>query len=155
MMMWNMPKEGFQRLYEKLPGSKPPFEEVWRWTGGNPSVLAVLYENRWRWDAAVRAFIEQRGVVYIIRSLTPTERAWLEEAVGDPDTLFVRERMGLLNKLVEMNVVAEVMGRYEYLWVDEPPPERNPELGVGRNVAWQTPLHREAVRRALREAASS
>ena len=43
------------------------------------------------------------------------------------------------------------MGRYEYLWVDEPPPERDPELGVGRNVAWQTPLHREAVRRALRE----
>ncbi len=79
------------------------------------------------------------GVAYIIRSLTPTERTWLEEAVGDPDTLFVRERMGLLNKLVEMNIVAEVMGRYEYLWVDEPPPERNPELGVGRNVAWQTP----------------
>ncbi len=47
--------------------------------------------------------------------------------------------------------VVEVMGRYEYLWVDEPPPERNPEIGVGRNVAWQTPLHREAVRRALRE----
>lgn len=113
--------------------------------------MAVLYENRWRWDDAVRAFIEQRGVAYIIRSLTPTERAWLEEAVGDPDTLFVRERMGLLNKLVEMNMVAEVMGRYEYLWVDEPPPERDPELGVGRNVAWQTPLHREAVRRALRE----
>jgi len=46
MMMWNMPREGFQRLYEKLPGPKPPFEEVWRWTGGNPSVLAALYENR-------------------------------------------------------------------------------------------------------------
>jgi hypothetical protein len=155
MMMWNMPREGFQRLYDKLPGPKPPFEDVWMWTGGNPSALAVLYENRWRWDDAVRVFIEQRGVAYIIRSLTPTERAWLEEAVGDPDTLFVRERMSLLNKLVEMNVVAKVMGRYEYLWVDEPPPERDPEQGVGKNVAWQTPLHREAVRRALREAASS
>jgi energy-coupling factor transporter ATP-binding protein EcfA2 len=155
MMMWNMPREGFRQLYEKLPGPKPPFEEVWRWTGGNPSVLAVLYEYRWRWDDAVRAFIEQRGVAYIIRSLTPTERTWLEEAVGDPDTLFVRERMSLLNKLVEINVVAEVMGRYEYLWVDEPPPEKDPELSVGRYVAWQTPLHREAVRRALREAASS
>jgi hypothetical protein len=155
MMMWNMPREGFQRLYEKLPGPKPPFEDVWRWTGRNPSVLAALYENRWRWDDAVRAFIEQREVAYFIRSLTPTERAWLEEAVGDPDTLFVRERMSLLNKLVEVNIVAEVMGRYEYLWVDEPPPEKDPEQGVGRNVAWQTPLHREAVRRALREAASS
>jgi hypothetical protein len=151
MMMWNMPKEGFTQLYEKLPGSKPPFEDVWRWTGGNPSALAVLYENRWRWDDAVRVFIEQRGVAYIIRSLTPTERAWLEEAVGNPDTLFVRERMSLLNKLVEVNMVAEVMGRYQYLWVDEPPPERDPEQGVGRYVAWQTPLHREAVRRALRE----
>jgi hypothetical protein len=153
--MWNMPREGFHQLYEKLPGAKPPFEDVWRWTGGNPSVLAVLYEYRWRWDDAVRVFIEQRGVAYIIRSLTPTERAWLEEAVGDPDTLFVRERMSLLNKLVEMNIVAEVMGRYQYLWVDEPPPERDPELGVGRNVAWQTPIHREAIRRALGEAASS
>jgi len=86
----------------------------------------------------VKAFIEQRGVAYIIGSSTPTERTWLEEAVGDPDTLFVRERMGLLNKLVEVNVVAGVMGRYEYLWVDEPPPERDPELGVGKNVAWQT-----------------
>lgn len=29
MMMWNMPREGFRQLYEKLPGPKPPFEEVW------------------------------------------------------------------------------------------------------------------------------
>jgi hypothetical protein len=151
MMMWNMAKEGFRQLYEAIPGAKPPFEDVWRLTGGNPSALAVLYENRWRWDDAVRAFLEQRGVAFAIRSLTPTERAWLEEAVGDPDTLFVRERMDLLSKLVEMNMVIEVMGRYEYLWVDQPPPERDPELGVGRYVAWQTPLHREAVRRALEE----
>jgi hypothetical protein len=36
-------------------------------------------------------------------------------------------------------------------WIDQPPPERDPELGIGKNVAWQTPIHREAVRRALRE----
>ncbi|MFZ8783824.1 MAG: hypothetical protein ACO2OR_07605 [Desulfurococcaceae archaeon] len=34
-------------------------------------------------------------------------------------------------------------------WVDEPPPEKDPEIVVGRKVAWQTPLYREAVRRAL------
>jgi energy-coupling factor transporter ATP-binding protein EcfA2 len=152
MMMWNMPREGFRQLYEALPGEKPPFEEVWRLTGGNPSALAMLYENRWRWDDVVRAFLEQRGLTFIIRSLTPTERAWLEEAVGDPDTLFDRERMDLLGKLVGMNLMIEVMGRYEFLWVDEPPPERNPELGIGRYIAWQTPLHREAVKLALSEA---
>ena len=38
--------------------------------------------------------------------------------------------------------------------MDVPPPETDPELVIGRNVAWQTPIHREAVRRALREASS-
>jgi hypothetical protein len=33
----------------------------------------------------------------------------------------------------------------------KPPPERDPELGIGKYLAWQTPIYREAVRRALRE----
>jgi energy-coupling factor transporter ATP-binding protein EcfA2 len=37
--MWNMSMEGFRQLYERIPGPKPPFEEVWRWTGGNPDML--------------------------------------------------------------------------------------------------------------------
>ena len=41
--------------------------------------------------------------------------------------------------------------REPQFWIDEPPPERDPELGIGRHMAWQTPLHREAVRRALEE----
>jgi energy-coupling factor transporter ATP-binding protein EcfA2 len=45
--MWNMPKEGFHQLYDKMPGPKPPFEDVWRWTGGNPRMLGRLYENGW------------------------------------------------------------------------------------------------------------
>jgi hypothetical protein len=28
--MWNMSREGFRQLYEKMPDPKPPFEEVWR-----------------------------------------------------------------------------------------------------------------------------
>ena len=39
------------------------------------------------------------------------------------------------------------------MWTDLLPmwylPRKGLELGVGRRVAWQTPLHREAVRRAL------
>ncbi|PLC61197.1 AAA family ATPase, partial [Vulcanisaeta sp. EB80] len=27
MPMWNMPKEGFRQLYDKVPGQKPPFED--------------------------------------------------------------------------------------------------------------------------------
>ncbi|MFZ8809839.1 MAG: ATP-binding protein, partial [Pyrobaculum sp.] len=45
--MWNMPQEGFQQLYDRLPGPRPPFEEVWRWAGGNPRMLGRLYESGW------------------------------------------------------------------------------------------------------------
>lgn len=52
--------------------------------------------------------------------------------------------------LIEKNlVVYDLYSRDPELWVDEPPPERDPELGIGRHVAWQTPLHKEAVKRAI------
>jgi hypothetical protein len=57
-----------------------------------------------------------------------------------------------VNELVSRNlIVYSLRSRDPELWVDEPPPERDPDIGVGRYVAWQTPLHREAVRRALGE----
>jgi len=46
-ILWNMFKEGFRELYNLLPEPKPPFEEVWRITGGNPEMLERLYECRW------------------------------------------------------------------------------------------------------------
>ncbi|MCC6056427.1 MAG: AAA family ATPase, partial [Desulfurococcaceae archaeon] len=41
------------------------------------------------------------------------------------------------------------------LWVDQPPPQKDPGLGIGKYIAWQTPLHREAVRKALQEASTA
>jgi hypothetical protein len=35
--MWNMPKGGFEELYKKIP-AKPPFEDAWRLTDGNPGI---------------------------------------------------------------------------------------------------------------------
>jgi len=49
-IMWNMPKEGFEELYNLLPDPKPPFEEVWRITGGNPRMLEKLYRAGWDVD---------------------------------------------------------------------------------------------------------
>jgi hypothetical protein len=57
----------------------------------------------------------------------------------------------LRNELIEKNLI--VYGTYSRnsdLWVDEPLLEKDPELGIGRHVAWQTPLHREVVKRALK-----
>jgi hypothetical protein len=58
----------------------------------------------------------------------------------------------LLERLVDINVLIDsITYRDPPLWVDQLPPERDLELGIGRHVAWHTPLHREAVRRALQE----
>jgi hypothetical protein len=78
---------------------------------------------------------------------------WLELAVEDPDALWTGDvPEELVRELEARNlIVYNMYDRDPYFWVDAPPPERDPELGIGKNAAWQTPIHREAVRRALRE----
>ncbi len=151
MPMWNMSREGFQQLYEKIPGHKPPFEDAWRLTGGNPNMLLELYRRGWNADEVVRALIRDRGLTpgFIARW-----RGWLERAVEDPETLWSPDAPEeLIRQLIERNlIVYNMYDRDQAFWVDQPPPERDPELGIGKDVAWQTPLHREAVRKALREA---
>ncbi len=152
--MWNMPRKGFEELYEQVPGPKPGVEEVWRLTGGNPRVLAQLYEAGWRPEKVVEALAEKKRLALFAGSLSGEEREWLRQAVEDPDTLFARERIPLMEKLVELNLIVDSVPRREsWLWIDQPPPEKDLEIGVGRRVAWQTPLHREAVKKALKELA--
>jgi hypothetical protein len=58
-----------------------------------------------------------------------------------------------MHRLVEENLIMDdVYFRQEYLWIDQPPPEKDPDLGIDKYIAWQTPLHREAIKRALKEA---
>ncbi|WP_446753125.1 ATP-binding protein [Vulcanisaeta sp. JCM 16161] len=149
MPIWNMPREGFRQLYEQVPGDKPGFEEVWRLTGGNPRILEELYRAGWNTDRVIEGFIRGRGIDILINSLSGSEKRVLAETVDDPDALFTREGVPLMDKLIELNLVLDISDRKPYLWIDEPPPEKDPELGIGRRVAWQTPLHREAIRRAL------
>ena len=146
--MWNMGKEGFRKLYEQIPGNKPAFEEVWKLTGGNPSMLARLYQESWNTDLIVRRLIEEKKVT---PEFIAKWRTWLEEAINDPDVLWRPDAPSeLIDELVKRNLILYFMSdRDQNLWIDEPPPERDTELGIGRFVAWQSPLHREAVRRAL------
>jgi len=74
--------------------------------------------------------------------------------VEDPDALYDGEApAALVEGLVEMNLVVRLWDRDPRGWVDAPPPERDLELGIGRHYAWQTPLHREAVKVALESSA--
>jgi len=146
-IMWNMPREGFKKLYDTLPDPKPDFDEVWRLSGGNPRYLEKLYRFNWSAEAVVDEIIRERGV----RALARRWGADLVGAVEDPDYLWDRypATEALIRDLVSANLIIEVWDRKPYFWVGEPPPQKDPELGIGEEYAWQTPLHREAVRRAL------
>jgi len=158
-VMWNMAKEGFEQLYDVLPGPKPPFDEVWKWAGGNPDALEGLLEAGWDAEQLTKTLFISKGLGDVLPALSRVKLEVLREAVEDPDVIFkrIRERevQELRDMLIEKNLVVRVWDRDQYLWVDTPPPEKDPELGIGKHYAWQTPLHREAVRRALEQAQKS
>jgi hypothetical protein len=149
--MWNMSRKGFKELYERIPEPKPSFDEVWRLTGGNPEMLRTLYMNKWDVNMTLTDIVKAKR---IHKGFVSRWRSWLEKAVEDPDTLWQSEDVPeeLVNELIDRNlIVYDLYPRDSVFWIDEPPPEKDPEIGVGRYVAWQTPLHREAIRRALIE----
>jgi len=158
-IMWNMSREGFEELYRLLPDPKPPFEEVWRIAGGNPAVLERLYSYEWVPDRAVNDLAMRKNLKPFVSSLSPEELEILREALEDPDRILERlrepEAQRLRVKLVELNLVVEIWDRDPWFWIDVPPPEKNPELGIGKYFAWQTPLHKEAVRRVLKNPGSA
>jgi len=82
--MWNMSREGFEKLYNAIPSSKPPFSDVWRLTGGNPRAYSLLYQVDWDVDRAVVSLVKEKGLTLDFISKW---RSWLERAVEDPDTL--------------------------------------------------------------------
>jgi len=152
MPMWNMARDGFMQLYEKIPGPKPPFEEAWRWTGGNPNMLVELYKAGWDVDEVVKRLIISKGLTSFVRSLGREVWELLWRAVEDPDSLLSPEGAPLLERLIDINMLIDsITYRDPPLWIDQPPPERDLELGTGKHVAWHTPLHREAVGRGLQE----
>ncbi|MEM1610656.1 MAG: ATP-binding protein [Sulfolobales archaeon] len=148
--MWNISKEGFKHLYDQLPGVKPLFDDIWRITGGNPKLLAELYRVGWDVERVLKGVINEKKIDVFIASLDASGRDLLKRAVEDPDVLLSREGISLMYRLVELNLVVDAIPeRDPWFWVDAPPPERDLGLGIGRRVAWQTPLYREAVRRSL------
>jgi len=152
-LLWNMSKEGFRELYEALPDPKPPFEDVWAVTGGNPRILEMLHSFSWSTDAVTELLIEEKRLVSTVAQLSSDELEVLERALSDPDAIIASLRdpagQGIERLLTELNLIVEIWDRDSRFWMDVPPPEKDPRLGIGRFYAWQTPLHREAVRRAL------
>jgi hypothetical protein len=102
MSMWNMPREGFRQLYERIPGPKPSFDDVWRWTGGNPYMLRELYVKRWDVEKVVEGVM---GTKELTADFARRWRKWLEEAVDNPEALWGRGApQELLDELIAKNL---------------------------------------------------
>ena len=152
-ILWNMSREGFEELYNVMPSSKPSFEEVWNLLGGNPRYLGRLYERNWSVEGTINDLIKLRGLDEQVSSFDSRMKELLSEIIEDPDVIFYNLRDEQVRKLrdmlVELNLIIRVWDRDEYSWIDVPPPEKDIELGIGRYYAWQTPLHKEAVKKVL------
>jgi len=150
-LLWNMSRDGFEQLHNVLPSPKPLFEDLWKWTGGNPRILEILYKSKWNINVAIEEIIGKKRLRSFIYMLSDAEKEILKEALENPDALLyrAREAPGLLDKAIELNLVIELNRRLPELWIDVPPPEKDHELDVGQYIAWQTPLHREAVEKVL------
>jgi hypothetical protein len=55
-----MGRRGFEELYEELPDPKQSFEDAWKLTGGNPEMLARLYQAEWNVEKVVARLIKAK-----------------------------------------------------------------------------------------------
>ncbi|NHW44257.1 MAG: hypothetical protein HA491_00720, partial [Candidatus Verstraetearchaeota archaeon] len=143
-------RKGFEELYEKIPAPKPDFEEAWRLTGGNPRMLSQLYEAEWDVERVVTWLIRAKELT---KDFVKRWRPHLERVVEDPQSLWEEDFPESFREelMVKNLIVYNMYERDPRFWIDEPPPEKDLELGIGKDVAWQTPLHREAVKRAMKQ----
>jgi hypothetical protein len=113
-------------------------------TGGIPNLLGELYSAKWSIEALLsRLVMEKRPAA----DFAARRRGWLKHAVEDPDALRGRGAPEkLVNELERRNLVMHFLpDRITQLWIDQQPPEKDLETGIGRRVARQTPLRREAA----------
>ena len=150
LFIWNMCKEGFEELYTQIPADKPSVNTAWRLSGGNPRMLSILHTYGWEESRVISNVIASRNLKTTLRSLSKEELKVLKEAVNDPDVLWenIPSTNELIRLLIRLDLISEIPERNEDLWIDELP-EVSKELGIGEYIAWQTPIHREAIRKVI------
>jgi hypothetical protein len=74
----------------------------------------------------IKSIITSKKLDTFTLTLNTEEKRWLLEAVEDPDTLLAKEKLPLMEKLIELNLIIDAITyRDPPLWTDQPPtPER-------------------------------
>ncbi|MGC9117874.1 MAG: ATP-binding protein [Thermoproteus sp.] len=137
--IWNLNKAGFKELVGQIPDAGQDAERLWSAAGGNPRLVELLAGEGWSAERLVEKMYKVRGIDV---QLLAKYRKVVEEALADPDVLLDAPRE-LIRYLVSKNLVVKIVDPLA-------PIEGGKDLGVGKDYAWQTPLHRELVKLALR-----
>jgi hypothetical protein len=114
----------------------------------NPEMLARLYQAEWNVEKVVARLIKAKELT---KDFVKKWGLYLKKVVEDPQSLWEEDFPNeFREEMIARNlIVYNMYDRDPWFWIDQPPPERGMELGIGKNAAWQTPLHREAVKRII------
>jgi len=131
-MLWNLPEKGFEEFVEQLNPPHSP-SDLYTATGGNPRILIEIARHGWDHERVRRMYRDR--IRSAIRSLgIPREklRELARDPDADPETAAKLEELGLMIELMRSSALGEA-------------PNPDPDLGIGTEWAWQTPLFRTAV----------
>lgn len=126
--LWNLDRGGFRELMSQIEGVEA--ERLWQATGGNPRA-----DESWSEEAVVEKMYKAGNVDIKLLSK-------YKEAVEDPGALLEAPEE-VKRHLIAKNLILKIMDPIA-------PLEKEKMLGVGREYAWQTPLHRRVVEMALK-----
>ncbi len=146
-LLWNLDRRGFEELVEKLgpPGSADT-DGLWRLLGGNPAkLLELAFNYEWSVERMIAVYSD-RLVDVVKRVQRERLTSLLMDAINDPDVLGGEDKGA--EKLEEILVEANLVTRLGLL-LDGTRLTPDPELGIGRYYAWQTPLYRQVLRQLL------
>ncbi len=135
--LWNLDKEGFKELISQIGGD---VERLWKRSGGNPRAVELLGDEGWSVEKVIKKMYRAKSIDL---KLLARHKAIVERAVEDPDAL-LEAPQELTRYFISKNLVARIIDPIRRI-------ERDKELGIGEEYAWQTPLHRGAVELALRQ----
>ena len=139
--IWNLPREASIELLKQLKAPREKYDEIYRVTGGNPRAIIELYYMNW----SIRRWIESaimRRVKNFLKTLSREEIEQLKDTLDDPDRF--QRYTPLLKKTIDYNLVSPI---------DKPclgyTPEKNIELGIGDNYAWQLPIYKDIIKQVI------
>ena len=142
--LWNLDNSSTAELCKKL-NVGIDYRILYKLTGGNPREVMYIYEEglrRW-----IRERTEEILANPYMRSLLSKYSSEVEKIISDIDILIeldpVREVLEKLNLVIKIPEVDDI-----YLSEGNPQPDK--ELGIGRSYAWQIPLYRIILEKAIK-----